>query len=44
MKFSIAPIQIVFKRNNGHFVAFFGRHNHITEIALTVEFTENVNN
>ena len=23
MKFSIAPIQIVFKRNSGHFVEFF---------------------
>ena len=42
LKFSIAPIQIVFKLSNGHFVAFL-RHNHITEILLKVEFTENAN-
>ena len=41
IKFSIAPIQIVFKRNSGHFVVFFLLHNHITEIPLKVEFTEN---
>ena len=43
MKLSIAPIQIIFKRNNGHFVAFLC-HNHITQILLKVEFlTENAN-
>ena len=42
MKLSIALIKIVFKRNNRHFVAFL-RHNHITDILLRVEFTENAN-
>ena len=44
MKFYIAPIQLVFKWDNGHFVSFFDAIIIIiTEIPRIVEVTENAN-
>ena len=43
MKLSIAPVQIVLKRNNRHFVTLFDVIIVITEILLKVEFKENAN-